>query len=579
MPHSIAAPVPPPHPPEAQAGAPAQQARLLLAGILLLVLAVIATGLFFPDLMGNDAPQDATMALRMHERGDWVNLVRDGSDYLDKPHLLFWSAMVGYRLFGVHDWSYRLLSVLACLLGAWSTYALGRRFHGRAAGEIAAVIFLTAYATMLGDHDVRMDALLTGFTAFGLWQLVTWLETGARRPLLLGAAGIGLAFSAKGMVAVAVSGACLFFFVWARRLWRRLLGWQAALGILVFLVTISPVVICYWLQFDLHPEKVIRGRTGVSGVRFILLGQSVERFGGGRGKVGGNDPLFFYHSLLWAFLPWSALLLAAWFHRFRDLWRRRGEAFHGQEQLTFLGVFLFLGVLGFSRFKLPHYLNVFFPMLAVLTAGWLVELRRGERWAWLARLRAVQAAIVALLGAASALLALWAFPFPSAWMATAALALAVLAALSLRLRDPLQRLWVPPALAVLLFSFVLQTSVYPELGRYQVGRHLVARARALGVDWERTYFLGLVYQPFQFYSGRTIPLADLGRIRRELSEGGRFFLVASEDGKRQLQEAGLDHRTLAESPACRITMLKASMLIPGKRGQDCPRAYLLGLGR
>ena len=90
------------------------------AGLWALVLLVLCAGLFLPDLMYGDAAQDAVMALRMFREGDFVHLLRNGRDYLDKPHLLFWSAMAGYRALGVHDFSYRLPSVLVSLLGAFS---------------------------------------------------------------------------------------------------------------------------------------------------------------------------------------------------------------------------------------------------------------------------------------------------------------------------------------------------------------------------------------------------------------------------------------------------------------------------
>src|SRR5919198_248571 len=99
------------------------------AVVLALVAVVLAAGLFLPTLLGGDSSQDAVMAMRMHRENDWVHLIKNGADYLDKPHLLFWSAMIGYRLFGVHDWSYRLISVLVSLLGAYSTLKLGTRLH------------------------------------------------------------------------------------------------------------------------------------------------------------------------------------------------------------------------------------------------------------------------------------------------------------------------------------------------------------------------------------------------------------------------------------------------------------------
>src|SRR5512141_882312 len=129
------------------------------AALWALVLIVLAAGLFCPDLMYSDAAQDAVMALRMFREGDWSHLIRDGQDYLDKPHLLFWSAMAGYRLFGVHDWAYRLPSVLVSLLGAYSAGRLGRRLYGARAGQMAALFFITAQHILLSDHDVRMEAL------------------------------------------------------------------------------------------------------------------------------------------------------------------------------------------------------------------------------------------------------------------------------------------------------------------------------------------------------------------------------------------------------------------------------------
>jgi 4-amino-4-deoxy-L-arabinose transferase-like glycosyltransferase len=537
------------------------------AGVLLLILVVFATGLFFPDLMGGDAPQDAVMALRMHREGDWAHLVKNGRDYLDKPHLLFWSAMLGYRLFGVADWSYRLLSVLVILLGGWSTFALGSRLHGRTAGKLAAVMFLSSLAIILGNHDVRMDALLTGFTAFGIWQLVRYLDTGDTPSLVLGAAGIALGVSAKGMVAVAVSGSCVLLHVWAKDLWRRLWSWKSALGVAVFFVVLSPVLAAYHVQF------------GPRGVAFILGGQTLERFtGSGPGRtVAANDPFFFFHTLLWAFLPWSLLTYAAWYHRFRELLRGGWAAFRRQDQLTFLGPLAFLAILSFSRFKLPHYLNVFLPMIAILTASHVAELAREGRAGSLRRLAWLQRAVVAGLLLSAGVLFTWSFPVREAWVAAGALLLAIPLALSFRTADALRQVWLPSAVAILLVNFVLNSSFYPRLGRYQPGSELAARALQSDIDWGHTYFLDEIYQPFQFYTGKLIPRVDLARVQRELADGNRVFVLVGENGRRRMQGAGLEGELILQSPDCRITKLDRSLLAPEERGEGCRQAYLLEL--
>lgn len=235
------------------------------AGLWALVLLVLCAGLFLPDLMYGDAAQDAVMALRMFREGDFVHLLRNGRDYLDKPHLLFWSAMAGYRALGVHDFSYRLPSVLVSLLGAFSCGRLARRLYGPRAGQLAPLLFITAQSILLGDHDVRMDALLTGFTAFALWQLVRFVETEELGSLVLGSVGLGLAVSSKGMVAAALTGLCLVLFLWGRGRLALLRSPRVLLGLAAFALTLLPVLLCYYLQFDLHPEKVVDGRTGVWG--------------------------------------------------------------------------------------------------------------------------------------------------------------------------------------------------------------------------------------------------------------------------------------------------------------------------
>ena len=570
--------------PEARGSrAPSAAGELLprpwLFSLWTIVLLVLAAGVFLPDLNYGDAPQYAVMALRMFRDGDWVNLTSTGlGDFLDKPHLIFWSAMVGYHLFGVHDFSYRLPSVLVSLLGAYSVGRLGRRLYGERTGQMAALLFITSQAILLGDHDVRTDALLTGFTAFAVWQLARWIETDDLRSLLAGAVGTGLAVSSKGMVAAAVVGPCILLFAWGRRrLWRCVTP-AVLLGLAAFLLSLAPVLLAYALQFDLHPEKTVGGMTGVSGVRYFLLGQSVERFSGAHGEASPGDYLFFFHTLLWAFLPWSLLAYGAWGVRLRTLFREGMAGFHRDEQLTFLWPLAFTALLNLSRFKLPHYLNLLFPLLAVLVAGTLDGLARGGRTGWLRVLERVQWAVIGALLFASAALNAWSFPVRSGWVLAGAAVLLAILVRAFRLADPVQRVWVPSAVAVLLTNFLLNASFFPQLARYQPGSAFARQALAANVDWDHFYFLDRIYRPFQFYTGHIADIVELPRIRREVGEGHRVFVLVGEEGKEQLRAAGLTQTELLSSPDCRITMIDRKILVPEARETGCPRAHLLALG-
>ena len=56
---------------------------------------------------------------------------------------------------------------------------------------------------------------------------------------------------------------------------------------------------------------MIRGRDNISGVKFILWGQLFERYKGFDEGGRYSDPLFLYHTFLWAFFPWCVMAYAA----------------------------------------------------------------------------------------------------------------------------------------------------------------------------------------------------------------------------------------------------------------------------
>ncbi|MBL7757318.1 MAG: hypothetical protein JNL59_07990, partial [Chitinophagaceae bacterium] len=62
-----------------------------------LCLLVYVGSLFFP-LMDKDAAHHANIALHMLQYNDYLSLVDRDLDYLDKPHLLFWSSALSFKL-------------------------------------------------------------------------------------------------------------------------------------------------------------------------------------------------------------------------------------------------------------------------------------------------------------------------------------------------------------------------------------------------------------------------------------------------------------------------------------------------
>ena len=386
--------------------------------LLFLVVFVYATGMFV-TLFENDSAQFAVMAMRMVQENDFLSLFKGPEEYLDKPHMHYWLAALSFKIFGIHDWAYRIPGILATLLGAYSCFGLGRLLYNTDIGKLSALIFMTSQTIVLSAIDVRTDAVLTGFTILAIWQLAAYLETNKTVHILLGAFGAGVAFSTKGQIALLVIGLPLLCHLAYTRKWKSLLTWKVLVALVVFALTISPMLYAYYYQFDLHPEKIIRGRADRSGIFFIFWEQSFERLSGeGIGK-NSSDYLFFFHTFLWVFLPWTVLGILAYSNRLNHLIKSRFKANSNKEVLTLGGITLIFIIISFAQFKLPHYLNIIIPLFSLLTASYLYDLQMKVKKTTVKRLLGIQYFILAIMFVASVLMCFYVFKFksPYAYMA------------------------------------------------------------------------------------------------------------------------------------------------------------------
>lgn len=462
--------------------------------LLFLLLGVVyIIGLFVP-LLDNDSAHHANIALHMYLTGDYVSLIDEGHDYLDKPHLLFWLSAASYQLFGVSSFAYKFPSFLFTIFGVYSTYRLGKSLYNSEVGRLSALVIASAFAFILANNDVRMEAILTASIAFATWQLVDWLNKKRFVNAFGAALGLALAFSTKGLIGVFVPAVGIFFYMLYKKDWRAFYHWQLLLIIVSFFAFISPVLYCYYLQYDLHPEKIIRGKSDWSGVKFILWQQTFERYEGKSfGGAGSKDYFFFFHSFLWAFAPWSIIAYIAVVNRIRNIANKK------YEWLTIGTFFIMAVMITFSGFKLPHYINIIFPSIAVLTSAYLMEKLNAEVLNH--RLFVTQLVVCILCLIAAAIINAWAFPLKN-WVVFAGLILFV--ALSIyTLRSVKSSFQKTMALSILTSAFIfyqLNSNFYPQLLTYQGGNELAFQTKGK-VDSKNIFFWPSIYNPsFQFYS-------------------------------------------------------------------------------
>ena len=525
----------------------------------LLLLAVYVGGAMVP-LMNNDSAHHAGIALHMYLSDDWLRLITQDHDYLDKPHLLFWLAALSFKVFGVSTVAYKLPSLLFSVLAVYSTARLGRLLHSAEVGRLAGLILASAIAFILANNDVRMDALLTGSIMFAIWQLAEFVAGGRWRNLVLAGLGLALGFSTKGMIGVAMPGITVFLHLLYRRDWARLFDPRWLALPLIVLVFAAPVLFAYYQQF------------GADGVRFILWSQNFERLAGERfGNAGAEDPLFFFHTFLWAFLPWSFLTLVALWSQGARVLRAGLRPQPGEEMLTPGTIVVLFAIISASQFKLPHYLNILLPLFSIVLATWLAPRieRRATRGVW-----AIQCLAIVVLALLAAALNGWVFPLQDPGVMAGAAALLVAgAALSLS-RKGGARVVLTSVAAAVVFNFLLAWNFYPHLLRYQAGTMLGEAVGQLALDPESVYYLENFGRAgsFDFTTARLTPTLTLTQLQAMTAP---LVLYTSDKGREAVEAAGLHTEALASNPDFRVTRLNARFLNPAKRPDTLSQIFLL----
>lgn len=539
-----------------------------------LLTIVYLSGLWIP-LMENDSAQHATMAMRMYLEDDFWNIIKAGNDYLDKPHMHFWLAGFSFKIFGVSQWAYRIPAMLFTLIGAISCYNLAVLFYRKNAGHIAALAFLSSQAILLANHDVRTDAVLTGATIFGIWQLVAFIKSNKLIHIILGAIGVAIAFSTKGQLAVFISGTCILCYLAYERKWKILWSWKILIGVLTFAIAISPVLYAYYLQFDLHPEKVIHGQSNISGVRFILWDQSFNRLTASGFEQTSPDYFFFFHTLLWAFLPWSLMAYVVLYHKIKTLWHLKFQYQKGIEILTSIGFLAVMIVISFSKFKLPHYLNSLLPILSILIAGYIVELFENRKIKTTKHLLYIQYFILTLGSLFVLFWIFWAFPMPHVGiiLCYVLLIISIVYVISTKIFI-YRKLILISVLFMVLINFCLNTQFYPKLLLYQAGNNAAKIIQAEKIDKKDVFMLnGKPSWSLDFYTGQITPKLDIIDAQDKLENG--TWLFAYEAQKVKLEKQNIKWSELYTIYHHRITRLTAKFLNPNTRDEILEKAYLL----
>ena len=529
--------------------------------------------------MDVDAAQYASIAMEMLQDGHWLQVQYRHTDYLDKPPLLFWLSALSFATFGLHAWAYKIPSVVGAAAGVYATWRFTLLFYSRETARNAAFILASSVGTMLMCNDVRTDALLLGMTACAVWQCAEFLTFARTRNALLAGVFVGLAMLAKGPIGLVMPAFAVGTHLLLQRNWRSLGRWQWLLALAVVTLLLLPMCWGLYRQFDLHPEKVIAGRTGVSGLAFYFWEQSFGRITGSNIWRNDTSVFTFVHVYLWVFLPWPLLFIGALWRRVSDLIRARLRVPDADEAYSLGGFVLTFVALSLSHYRLPHYIFVTLPWAAILTARWLAgsgnERFPSRAW-WTAQY---------LVFAVFAVVIVWllrgVFPPGSiAIRAFAVLAFGYLIVQCVRRPFPVDAdsIVARSVLAALVMLVMLNFHFYPNLLPYQGTIAAPRAARALGVPAASLAAFNRSGPALDFYSGRILPIMITPEEVRDRSRNGSYWLYTDAPGRARLDSAKVIYSEVAALQHFEVAQLTGTFMNASSRAKAMVPVYLLRIG-
>jgi 4-amino-4-deoxy-L-arabinose transferase-like glycosyltransferase len=535
--------------------------------VLIFALLVYTVGAFL-YLMEPDATCYALVSMEMYQNLDFINIQLRGEDWLDKPHFQFWVTAISYFIFGVNDFGYRFPSLLIFLMGVYYTYLFGKKFYNAQVGQVSAILLMTALHIIISTSDVRAELILLGFTIFSLYYVASFLEDRRIDNFILACLGMGILMMTKGVFTVIpIAGAVGLQLIFSGK-WKAIFQLQWLWMILLSFLFTLPTVLAYYLQFDMHPEKEVFGRTGVSGVWFFFWDSQWGRFANSGPIQGQGELAFFLHTMLWAFAPWAFLAYYALFQKIRQIIQKK-DTTENYTLYAFLSMFLIFSV---SKFQLPHYLNPIFPMLAIAVAHQLVQSFSSKTYKVFQWIQGVQVFILILA------LGLMQYFFKATWFhwdtsVVLLLSLGAIFYVYLKESSLLTRVVIPSALVILMVGYYLNRDFYPDLFAYQSETQVAFYIQKNKLEESKLATHQVVSRSTDFYLKRTNQdwnAEELQKIRQE-----DWLVFTDSNGLETLKKTGKEFQILHTFVDFHITTLNPEFINQKTREKALNNTYLL----
>ena len=518
--------------------------RCPLEVILMLLLLAMASILFLArldhPLLEPEEARYAEIPRQMLAEGRVLTPVLHGEDYWQKPPLLYWLVMLSYQIFGVHDWSARLISCLAGILCVGSTAAWAWRTLGFWTGLVSGVMLTLSARVLYLAGMLSMDSPLCACVVAGLaaGHLAMTEERLRMRWSMLAVFACALGILLKGPVALVLIGAPLIALAF---LDRRCRFWSLResgcyLGLIALLA---------------GPWFVVMAWSAPEAAESFFWLHNLMRY---VAPIDHEKPAWFYvPSLLLGMLPWTLLAVPLAPYLLRRSLRT------GKRRPPALGVFVLafgwcVLFFSFSGCKRQGYILPAFPLFALILGTFVTHGLPWRQWMqaassvaqhssrrWARRLTFAACTLAVTCSAAAAFAQLW--PWEHAVFLSVAFVILSAAALLPPVRLPAWTSWAGCVSIMFFFLVIGQRAFLPDYH----DRFGLRRQVGISSEYEQEEDLPILTYPkrwdsVSFYSRRdnveSYSPVELEMLVRDLQAHGKAMVFVRRTGAlRELLEA------------------------------------------
>jgi len=556
------------------------QAWIVLAAAVIFFTNLGATGLW-----DKDETLYASCAREMYQTGNWVVPTFNGELFPDKPPLMYWLMMSGYRLFGINEIAVRFWSAVLGVGTALATYHLGRLLFRPKVGLWAGLIVSSSIIFTVSARAATVDSALTFAATLAMLAFVVGIRghwrneeaTPAGRSddspptpampstswiaFALMYAAMGVAILAKGPVGVILPAGAVGLFLLlttgkalvVKRTAEMPPGvaarWMRPLVGFLRLLTPRNLLRTVW---HMRPATAVVAIAVIAVPWFVLVGLRTEgawldkffgeqNFGRALKPMQGHGGFVFYYlvAILVGFFPWSVFIIPSTMESAKRIRQRHAWSKPYIFVVCWIAVYVVFWTLVST--KLPHYVLPAYPALALLTAayvdGW-INAAPGTGRGW-GRYAAINLIVVGA-GILIAIPIVTSIYLPGEWsLGLVGLVLAAggaigLVCIELQRRRAAMAVFAVTSVVFLTAVFGFAASrVYP----YQNAEPLLAEIDQANPRQADLAAFGYFKESYVFYAGRKVPhYQEPGGLRQFLGDAERPYIITSDEYEQAIEQ-------------------------------------------